>query len=123
VSQELAKHAQTFVEEQLNMLEGEMSAQEKAVTEKVTQHLHEQCVLRLSTRQRFLCCVSALHHCRYQQEFQKISEQHSSNMEALRQAHEAEMAAALVREEANLMQAIRPSCCNKKISHHNDFHR
>jgi hypothetical protein len=40
--QELAKHAQTFVEEQLNMLESEMSAQEKAVTDKVTQHLQQQ---------------------------------------------------------------------------------
>jgi hypothetical protein len=43
IPQELARHAQTFVEEQLNMLESEMSAQEHAVTEKVTQHLHEQC--------------------------------------------------------------------------------
>jgi hypothetical protein len=40
--QELAKHAQTFVEEQLNMLESEMSAQEQAVTDKVTQHLQQQ---------------------------------------------------------------------------------
>jgi hypothetical protein len=30
------------VEEQLNMLESEMSAQEKAVTDKVTQHLQQQ---------------------------------------------------------------------------------
>jgi hypothetical protein len=62
--QELAKHAQTFVEEQLNMLESEMSAQEKAVTEKVTQHLHEQCATpklnpkpALKTLERYLCCV------------------------------------------------------------------
>ena len=42
MQQELARHAQTFVEEQLNMLESEMSAQEKAVTDKVTQHLQQQ---------------------------------------------------------------------------------
>jgi hypothetical protein len=45
--------------------------------------------------------------CRYQQEFQKMNEGHTTNMEALRLAHEAEMAAALEREESNLSQVDR----------------
>jgi hypothetical protein len=64
------------------MLESEMSAQEKTVTEKVTLHMQEQ----------------------YKQEFEKIAQQYKSDMLALQQAHEAEMTAAHAREEENLLK-------------------
>ena len=41
-----------------------------------------------------------------------MNEGHAANMEALRLAHEAEMAAALEREESNLSQV---SCCSRGI--------
>ncbi len=37
-----------------------------------------------------------------------MSDEHAANVEALRKAHEAEMAAALVREESNLLQVMPP---------------
>ena len=93
------------------MLESEMSAQEQAVTQKVTQHLHEQCAFPPLFTRAPCFAVQRPHTSlrRYQQEFQKMSEDHAANMEALRKAHEAEMAAALVREESNLLQVIPPA--------------
>ncbi len=114
------------------MLESEMSAQEQAVTEKVSQHMREQyyspphlpsifpsfatqinfftafsSFLSAARVARLLgCCVLlfTLMRCRFQQELAKISAQHAADVAALQQAHEAEISAAHAREEANLMQ-------------------
>jgi hypothetical protein len=83
------------------MLESEMSAQEKAVTEKVTQHLQQQ-YGPLETKVLFV--LSHFFDGRFQQEFERISQQHAADMAQQKQAHEAEMAAAYAREEANLAQ-------------------
>jgi hypothetical protein len=53
--------------------------------------------------------------CRFQQEFEKFSQQHTADMAELKQAHEAEMAASHAREEANLTQ-VNERKADRKVS-------
>lgn len=52
---------------------------------------------------------------RFQQEFEKFSQQHTADMAELKQAHEAEMAASRAREEANLTQ-VNERKADRKVS-------
>ena len=55
-------------------------------------------------RNKWFHCFFDFFARRFQQEFQKFSQQHTADMAELKQAHEAEMAASHAREEANLTQ-------------------